>query len=69
MTVKLEDFKDMLDYLSNKYDLSKEYIIRNAVYILYMCCDGSVSHIIDAEAILNRDQSIFKGFLPEDVFK
>lgn len=62
MTIKLDDFKFILDKLSDKYDISKEWIIRNSVYLMYMLCDGVSIHQVDAESILLSDDIAFKGF-------
>ena len=69
MTVSLKDFKDVLDFLSNKYDIDKEWIIRNGVWLLYMCCDGLKHHTIDAEYLLLSEEKVFKRFIDEEYFK
>lgn len=61
MYVKLRDFKDMLTFLSNKYEVSQDWLIRNGVYLLYMTCDGLKKHIIDVEGCLLCEEEAFKG--------
>lgn len=62
MIINNYDFKEMLDYLSNKYDISKEWILRNGVYLLYQLCDGLVSHEVDAESLLLSEDIAFRSF-------